>query len=351
MRFLLFPFVPVYHLVLLIRHWLFNIGLLRSESFNVPVIGLGNLSFGGTGKTPHVEYLVRLMQKQYHLAVLSRGYKRSTKGFLMSTTESGVKDIGDEPRQLKHKFPNLMVAVDEKRSRGIHLLLQQSPSPDVVLLDDAFQHRRVKPGLEILLTDYHHLYSKDYLFPIGRLRDIKLAARRASVIVVTKTPHVFSPFIKVDLLESLKPKPNQKVFFSFLKYGNFVPLGKKNQVAIPRSVGTILLVTGIADAEPLKDYLKNKCVDLIHHSYSDHYQFGEKDILHIVNSFDHIIGKNKIILTTEKDAGRLEESPYFRHLKNLPVFYLPVEVRFHQTEEESFDEFIINYVKSNKRHT
>lgn len=351
MRFLLFPFALLYQVILLFRHLLFDVGLLKSNSFAVPVIGVGNLRLGGTGKTPQIEYLVRLLQNQYHVAVLSRGYKRTTKGFLLANEDCSVEEIGDEPHQLLRKFPQLTVAVDEKRSRGIEELLAIKNPPRIILLDDAFQHRYVKPGLEILLTDYHNLYTQDYLFPVGRLRDINRAAKRASVIVVTKTPHVFSPFIKTELLEAIKPRPSQKVFYSYIKYGNFVPLAKKKQISVPRSLGTILLVTGIADAEPLKDYLRHKCIDLMHHSFSDHHQFSEKDILSIGNTFEHIIGKNKIILTTEKDAGRLEESPYFRHLENMPVFYLPIEVKFHQTEHESFDEYILNYVKNSRRNT
>ncbi len=351
MRYFLYPIALCYGLVLRIRHLLYDIGILRSVRFDAPIIGVGNLSFGGTGKTPHVEYLIKLLQNTYRPAVLSRGYKRSTKGYLLASPQSTVAEIGDEPLQIAQKFPDVPLAVDEQRVRGVQRLLDSELKPDVIILDDAFQHRKLRPGLEILLTDYYHLYSRDHLFPVGNLRDLQSIASRASVIIVTKTPHVFSPYIKQEILETLKPKPHQKLFFSFTKYGKMIPLSKGQDSLIPKNLVTILLVTGIADADPLKEYLRNKCIDLIHKQYPDHHNFTEQDIKAIVERYNQIIGTSKIILTTEKDTGRLKESPYFSLFENLPVFYLPIEVRFHKTEQVSFDDYIFNYVKKSRRNT
>jgi tetraacyldisaccharide 4'-kinase len=347
MRILLFPLALLYHALLVIRHMLFDIGILPSESFNLPVIGVGNLNLGGTGKTPHTEYLIRLFWKTHKVAVLSRGYKRKTKGFLLGTSESTAEDLGDEPKQYLNKFTDITVAVDEQRRRGIKQLLKMENPAEIIFLDDAFQHRYVKPGLNILLTDYHNLYTKDFLVPAGRLRDIKSSAKRADIIVVTKTPSVFSPFIEQSLLESLKPKKGQLIFYSYIKYGNLKPVNNLNQIIIPRSISSILLVTGIENPYPLKEYLNNKCIDLIHISFPDHHEYTEKDLSDIAYNFDKIIGRNKLIITTEKDAARLTDSPYFRTLENLPLFYQPIEIGFHKRSGISFDEYINDYVRKN----
>ncbi len=350
MRYHLFPLALAYSAVLRIRHLLFDIGIVRSHSFDLPVIGIGNISLGGTGKTPHTEYLVRLLQSDYRIAILSRGYKRRTKGFLLADAHTTARDIGDEPRQYVKKFPDVLVAVDEKRVRGIRCLLKHTPQPDLILLDDAYQHRRVKPGLEILLTEYSRVFSKDYLVPAGRLRDLKSAAVRAPVVVITKTPKVFSHFLQVDLMDKLKPVSHQLVFFSYIEYGTIRPVRNTKPVTLPRKLANILLVTGIANTRDLVTYLQAKCSFLTHKDYPDHHQFTEKDILDIVHTFTYTIGSNKIIVTTEKDAARLEESPYFRHLKDLPVFYIPIEVKFHQTGEVSFDDYILDYVTSHSKN-
>ncbi|MBS4059774.1 MAG: tetraacyldisaccharide 4'-kinase [Bacteroidetes bacterium] len=347
MKILLFPFALIYHFVLFLRHKLFDIGILPSESFGLPVICIGNLNLGGTGKTPHTEYIIRLFMKQHEIAVLSRGYKRKTKGFILGSSEKTSDEVGDEPKQYISKFPNITVAVDEQRRSGIKQLLKLQKPPEIILLDDAFQHRYVKPGLNILLTDYHNLYTKDYLVPAGRLRDIKSSAKRADIIVVTKTPAVFSPFIEQNLLESLKPKRSQTIYYSFLKYGNLKPVSNSNKLSIPRSISTILLITGIENPYPLKEHLNNKCIDLIHMPFSDHHVYSEKEINDIVYSYNAIIGRNKIIITTEKDAARLADSPYFRSLENLPLFFQPIEIGFHQKTGISFDEYISDYVRKN----
>lgn len=345
MRLLLFPLSLVFHVVLYIRHLMFDTGLLKSVSYNIPVIGVGNLSFGGTGKTPTIEFITRLLRSNYRTAILSRGYKRKRKGAFLLENNTNAFEAGDEARQYKQKFPDLQVAVAERRTDGMHLLLANNPAPEVVLLDDVFQHRYIKPGLNILLTDYHKLYTGDFLFPAGNLRDTRNAAKRADIIVVTKTPSVLSPFVKEEIINALRPGIHQKVFFSYLSFSNPYPIGKASQSRPLNTVSSILLVTGIANPYPLLEQMKRKCNDLFHKSFSDHHSFSENDFLVIRNSFENIIGRNKIIVTTEKDAARLGDSPYFSHLEDLPILVQPIRMVFHDSDYGSFDQTILNYVR------
>lgn len=351
MRYLLLPVSWLYSVTIALRHLLYDLGLLNRYSANIPVISVGNLSMGGTGKTPHIEYLIRLFKANYRVATLSRGYKRKTSGFLLADAHSKVTDIGDEPKQFLTKFNDIFVAVDEKRKRGIRILLAMEKAPDIILLDDAFQHLPVKPGMNILLTDYHHLYTKDYLFPTGTLRDNRKSAKNADIIIVTKTPTVFSPFIADELYGKIKPRPHQKLFFSYLKYGKLKPVQKNSYFAVPRNLSSVLLVTGIANTYPLKEYLQPQCTVLIELSFPDHHQYTEKDVQLIEKKFNDIIGKNKIIVTTEKDAVRFRDSEYLRIFEQIPLFYLPIEVAFHSTKGISFDEMMLDYVRKNQRNS
>lgn len=345
MRIFLLPLTWIYQLVLIFRHFFYNQGILKSTAFDLPVICVGNLSFGGTGKTPHIEYLIRLLSKDFKTAVLSRGYGRSTKGFLLAKSGMTYRDIGDESMQYLQKFNNITVAVDEQRVQGIQNLLASENPPDLILLDDAFQHRRVKAGLNVLLTDFHNMYPNDFLFPVGRLRDVVSAAKRANIIIVTKTPRVLSPFTRRRIVEIIKPKPHQRLYFSFIYYGSFMPVGEQSQIAIPRRVSTILLFCGIANPYPLQEFLQKRCTELITIDFPDHHAYTEKDMQGIVNEYARIFGRNKIIVTTEKDAMRLVDSPYFRLFNNIPLFYVPIEVRFHDTEYFNYDKQVLEYVR------
>ncbi|KAF0130736.1 MAG: Tetraacyldisaccharide 4'-kinase [Bacteroidetes bacterium] len=347
MRVFLLPFAWLYHLILIVRHAMFDSGLKSSQSFDLPVICVGNIRLGGTGKTPHIEYLVRLLQKKHKIAILSRGYGRLTKGFIEADSSKTADLIGDEPMQYVTKFPDVTVAVDEKRVEGIKKLQQKTTPPEIILLDDAFQHRNVKAGLNIVLTDYHNLYSDDLLFPSGMLRDTKSSVKRADAVIVTKTPAVFSPFIEQNLRDKLKLSPSQSLFFSYIYYGNMKPIVESTEACIPKSITTILLVTGIANSYPLKEYLNTRCIDLIEIKYGDHHRYTEKDLNLINSSFQNIIGKNKLIITTEKDAMRFKDSPYFRIIESLPLFYVPIKVAFHKSSGESFDAYIEKYVRKN----
>lgn len=318
---------------------------MPSFAYDIPVIGVGNLSFGGTGKTPTVEYLTQLLSKNYRIAILSRGYKRKRKGAFLLEKNTPAVEAGDESRQYKLKFPEIPVAVAEKRVEGMQILLGLDPTPEVVLLDDAFQHRAIRPGLNILLTDYHNLYTNDLLFPAGNLRDTKASAKRADIIVVTKMPAVLSPYVKEDVIRAIKPEPRQKVFLSYLEFTEPYPIGSNDKAKPFKNVSSILLVTGIVNSYPLIEHLRRKCNELFHKSYGDHHHFTEKNILDIRKSFEHIIGRNKIIVTTEKDAARLADSPYFSHLEGLPLLVQPVRMSFHPSDYESFDQTILNYVR------
>ncbi len=347
-KLLFLPLALIYQLVLFIRHKLYDLGIIRSKSFDLPIICVGNLSFGGTGKTPHIEYLTELLKSDYKIAILSRGYKRKSKGFKLADENAQYREFGDEPMQFLNKYDDIYIAVDENRVSGVNKLLRLDPGPNVILLDDAFQHRKIRAGLNILLTDYHNLYSRDFLFPAGNLRDSIMAAKRADIIVVTKTPKVFSPFIHRNLKESIKPAAHQKLCFSYLEYGRFIPLSKSNKINFPRQVNNIIMFSGIANPYPLQEHLQQMCQSLVTVGFKDHHEYTEKDILGIIEEFHNILGKSKIMVTTEKDAMRLVDSPYFCHLEHLPVFYVPVKVQFHEKEKSSFDKQVLAYVRENQ---
>lgn len=328
---------------------LFDNGILKSEEFDFPVIGIGNLSMGGTGKTPHVEKLVRLLSDKYKVAILSRGYGRKSKGYIKADQYSKYEDIGDEPMQYFRKFNNnVVIAVDADRRNGLKSLFEDKSTSDLVIMDDSFQHRYVKPGLNILLTDYHNLYTKDYLFPVGNLRDIRLRAKAADIIIVTKTHKILSPITRRNIQNYIKPTSKQKLYFSYIKYGNFIPLFEVNKGLIPKTINTILLFSGIANPYPLQEQLRFKCSELVSIDFPDHHDYTKKDMDMIKAKYDDLFTRKKIIVTTEKDAMRLINSPYLSALNNLPVFYIPIEVRLHKQDREMFDNQILEYVSKNK---
>lgn len=347
MKKLLLPISLIYSFVLFIRHKLYDWRLLKSKSFNIPNICVGNLNLGGTGKTPHIEYLIRLLSDNYKVAVLSRGYGRKTKGFLLAQENNSHKDIGDEPMQYLCKFKNIEVAVDENRCNGMNQLLKQKSPPQIVLLDDAYQHRKIKPGLNILLTDYYNLYSNDHLVPAGKLRDIKKAAKRAEIIVVTKSPNVITPYYRRDIEESLKPLHHQKIFYSYIEYQDFQTFSKLSKEFDIKDAKTVLLFCGIANTYSIEDHLKRKYNTISKIQFNDHHNFTEKDIDLVIEKYNSLIGKNKVIVTTEKDAMRLINSSFMNKFDDIPVFTIPIKVKFHKEESISFDEEILNYVKNN----
>ena len=339
LRFLLFPFSFIYYLITSIRNFLYDNQILKSYSFSIPIITVGNLSVGGTGKTPQIEYLIALLKDSYKTAVLSRGYKRKTSGFLLINKDNTYVDSGDEPMQYFKKFSNISVAVDEKRARGIQNLLRLKET-DVVLLDDAFQHRKVKGSYAILLTKYNDLFIKDFILPVGNLRESRRGAQRANAIVVTKCPENL-PLKEQEAISKLFNTYNAAVFFSKISYA--LSIRGINEIAVNElSNYKILLITGIANPTSLLSFLKSNNVDFDHLEYPDHHNFIEKDILKIKKRYQEIATKNKLILTTEKDFVRLE----FK-LNNL--YYLPIKTDFLEEKQQiNFDDLILSHIKNFK---
>lgn len=342
------PFAWLYAIVLSIRHWLYDCGILKSRSFSVPTICVGNLALGGTGKTPHTEYLIRLLKDKANVAVLSRGYGRESHGFILADENASYDKIGDEPLQYHKKFSDITVAVDEDRCDGVSKLMTLEPTPDVILLDDAYQHRKIKPGLNIILTEYYNLYKNDMLVPAGKLRDVKSAAKRADIIIVTKSPRVLLPYDKRDVVNLIDVKPYQKIFFTYIDFQEFTPINATARNTVLQDMKSVYLFCGIANPYPLEDYLKRKYNTLITNYYDDHHCFTDTDIDVILDGFNSVIGKNKIIVTTEKDLMRLTKASYLNKFENVPLFTIPIEVRFNdKKEEEIFNNLILEYVGKN----
>ncbi len=345
LRYLLLPVSILYGIVIFIRNRMYDSGLLPSVRFDNAVIVVGNLSTGGTGKTPMTEYLIRLLKKNYFIATLSRGYGRNTKGFLLADKNSTSYDVGDEPVQFKKKFTDVIVSVDENRRKGIQKLLLQFPQIKVILLDDAFQHRRVKPGFSILLTDYRKMYYDDFILPSGTLREWGMDKKRADVIVVSKAPSNITPVEKRIVIKKINPEPHQQVFFSYIKYAEpcSVFINTPN-FADWSQVNSVVLLTGISNAIPLEDYIKGKGVDIISHSFPDHHEFTMVEIARLKEVFEKLSSKNKIIITTEKDAMRLDKPGLVEMLSGLPFYYIPIETTFDVKEKDEFDQLILDYV-------
>lgn len=347
---LLLPVSCCYSWVMKIRNWLFDLSVLKSKTFDIPLISVGNLSFGGTGKTPHIEYLIRLLKDRYLVGTLSRGYGRDSNGFIIASKRSNYKYIGDEPMQFVKKFSDIKVAVDGDRRRGIQLLTEKYPELNVILLDDAFQHRYVKPGISILLTDYLKLYSEDHVLPSGTLRESRCGAKRADLIIVTKTPKVFSPITRRRIIEDLNPTPEQKILFSYISYNEPVPVNEVPDTPLPARYSYILLFTGIANEYPIQEYLERKCTELVKIKFPDHHPYTIEDLNRIKAQFEDIPSQKKAIFTTEKDLMRLKTPELSAIIKTLPLFYLPMEIDFHGNDREVFDKTINNYVEKNSRH-
>lgn len=348
-KLIIYPISLLYGLAVYVRNRLFDFGIIKSFFFDIPVISVGNLSVGGTGKSPHIEYLIRLLQDNFKIAVLSRGYKRKSRNFVTASDSVKWQEIGDEPMQFFNKFKknNIIIAVDEKRKRGIRNLINKFSDLSLILLDDAFQHRHVKPGLSVLLTDYYNPYYNDFLLPSGTLREPAIEAKRADIIVVTKCPRVLSPITIKTIEEKIKPAPHQELFFSYIKYDNLCPVSGINLDIIPDKFYSIMIVAGIANTYPLEEHLKRMCVELEILKFADHHNFSDNDIAIICKKFHNIVSKNKILVTTEKDLIRFENHKMFDSLKELPFFYVPIKIEFHKNYKNQFDQKILNYVRKN----
>jgi tetraacyldisaccharide 4'-kinase len=335
-RKILFPLSILYSAIASIRNFCYDKGLLKSYTFNLPIIVVGNISVGGTGKTPQIEYLIRIFADKYKVASLSRGYKRKSSGFILADSNANAEIIGDEPFQYYTKFPNIQVAVDADRKNGIEQLLSNPIKPNLILLDDAYQHRRVKAGFYILLTSYNELYSDDFQLPTGNLRESCKGAKRANIIVVTKCPSDLSIVEQDNIKDKLAISANQKLFFSTIEFDEYVYSENGKQLVSELQNVDKLLLAGIAKPHTFFAHLQSDKEDCL--TFSDHHQFTEKDLLEINNK-----AQNKIIITTEKDFVRLKGS-----LPKEQLFYLPIKAKF-LFESDNFDKIITTYVESSTR--
>lgn len=333
LRKILFPFAVLYGWITGLRNFLYDNGLLNSYSFDVPVIAVGNLSVGGTGKTPQIEYLIRLLSENYKVAVLSRGYKRKSKGFLLADGSANAEILGDEPFQYYRKFPKIQVAVDANRKNGIEQLLSQPEKPQVILLDDAYQHRKVKAGLYILLTAFDDLYTDDFILPTGNLREGRNGAKRADVIIVTKCPPNLSAEAKDEIRSKIRLQDRQRLFFSFIDYDNSVFSESDSVLVADIRQKPKLLVAGIAKPEPFFEYLKSTDDTLL--KFPDHHDFSSEDIAIISKTAGDLP-----VVTTEKDFVRLH-----RKLNSANLYFLPIKSSF-LSDSIAFDTIIIAHIMS-----
>lgn len=352
-RFLLFPFSLFYGIGIAVRNFCFNRNIIKQIEFDIPVISVGNITVGGTGKTPHIEYLICLLKDEFKIATLSRGYKRKTKGYILADRNSTPETIGDEPFQLFEKFPDINVAVAEKRVEGIQKLKSSIKGLKVVLLDDAFQHRYVKPGLSIVLIDYSRPVFKDYLLPAGDLRENPSGLHRANIVIVTKTPPDIKPIEKRIWSKELDLFPYQFLYFSTIHYENpisvFSPEKKLKPENLKKDFTDVLLLTGIANPSPIKKHLRHFSLKVHSLEFSDHHKFTSADIEKVETQFKLLPRNKSLVLTTSKDAVRL------RFIEDMPeklkknLYYLPIQIRILGKKQKEFNDNIIKYVKTNKR--
>lgn len=352
LKILLLPFAAIYGLITSFRNLLYDWNFLKQTKFETHTIGVGNLAVGGAGKTPHVEYLIKLLQTEgISLATLSRGYKRKTSGFVLADENSTADDIGDEPLMYKYKY-NVQVAVDARRVNGIKKLLDQEHPPKVVLLDDVFQHRSIKCGLNICVSDFNNPFFHDFLLPAGTLRESKKGIQRADIVIISKTPERTSPVDMRNILKDVNPRAHQKVFFSYLKYGELFSLtNPQDKIDTLKDLFRfrIIAFTGIANAAPMINYLKEYAAEVRHLPFSDHEDYTPKHLQDIEKYYRSFEGGNKILVTTEKDMMRLKNDSVWDIAQRMNIFVLPVEVTFKDKEEE-FNNLILKYVRANRIH-
>ena len=358
LKLFLFPFAFIFGLLTETRRWLYRVNLLQRVKPGIPSFGIGNLSVGGTGKTPVSMYLIKLLEQKYRLGFISRGYKRNTSGMVESTALSTWKEIGDEPYLVKKLFPQTQVIVDGKRIRALRFLEKKDPLIDVLVFDDILQHLKLKTGLQILLTEYSNPFYQDWILPIGRLREFRKNASYCDIVIMTKCPSILSPIERRHLENQISRYTKAKVFFSSLKYGNLVPLRtyldnhekQKKSDGLPLTIQhTTVGVCGIGNPFSFEEYLRRNSSFSVLVDFPDHHEYQREDIQKIKEIFNGIKAKEKIIVITEKDAVKLGGEEIVEEVKNLPMFVLPVEVKFDGNDQNDFEKLIQNYVEQNKR--
>lgn len=343
---ILYPLSFLYGMGVAFRNWLFNVGVLKSESFDVPIISVGNITVGGTGKTPMTEYIISMLSERCRVGVLSRGYKRKTCGYVVATENSTAREIGDEPCQMKQKFPKTMVCVDANRRRGIKNMMKQENAPEVIILDDAYQHRYVKPGISILLIDYGRLPSEDKLMPLGNLREPMKSKNRANMIVVNKCPHDIKPIEMRIIRKKIGAFPYQTLYFTSIAYSSLTPLLEAEKLSSVSDYSAICL-SGVANAKPFIEHVSTLVSKMEVLEYGDHYNFGEKDLKKVENLFNTLPEGKRIIIVTEKDAMRLKDCGSLPESLRRYIYYIPIRLSFINGENRSFDNLILDYVDRN----
>lgn len=342
-RYLTLPLSFVYGIIIKLRNLLYDKNILKSASFNFPIICVGNLAVGGTGKTPMTEYIIQLLGNRYQIATLSRGYKRKTTGFAIANETTTAIEIGDEPMQFHQKFPHITVAVGEERLVAIPQLLHQRPQTQCIILDDAFQHRQVKAGLNILLTDFKNLYTRDFMLPAGDLRDVRSSSKRAQCIVVTKCKSSLSIEESRAIIKELNPHEQQQVFFSEIQYG--MPYHLFSRQTINMDTNTqVLLITGIANPRPIQEFLNKHVHSYDMLRYADHHIFDSDDLKDIQNQYSKMNATEAIILTTEKDAVRLQK--FEPQLKDYPIYAIPIQHHLLFDGGKAFEEMLCTFIQS-----
>lgn len=335
-RILLYPLAIIYNLITRFRNRLYDLGIKPSAHFDIPLINVGNITVGGTGKTPMVEYLIRLITEEYKAATLSRGYGRKSRGFRIANKEDTAATIGDEPFQIYNKFSGkVIVSVGEERALAIPNLMDEHPEIQAIVLDDAFQHRKVKPSLNILLTDYNRLFFKDYLLPSGRLRESREGAKRADVIVVTKCPMTINGEEMIVIQKSVSNYVSRPIFFTSIRYGSPVSFGRKDA----ELKDNVVLVTGIANTLTLEKYIAKSFKIVEHLKFNDHHVYKRNDIQHIAMKCQ----SGSIVITTEKDMVKMIGSEFMDVIRSLPIFYLPIQTIFIK-DGEDFDAIVLNHI-------
>jgi tetraacyldisaccharide 4'-kinase len=351
----LYPASLLYGLITSIRNFLYDTGILHSVEFPFPVICVGNITVGGTGKTPHTEYLAELLRENYKIATLSRGYKRKTSNFRIATSSALVSEIGDEPIQIFRNFPDVLVTVDKNRVHGVKRILQEYPETEVIILDDGFQHRRITPGFSILISDFERLFVRDHMMPYGNLRESKGNKRRADMILITKCPENISPIQRRLIVKEIDKSPYQNLYFTTLRYKPPVSVfnlphdAPSSELSECADCG-IVLITGIAKPEPLKEYLQKSYREIIHLSFPDHHNFSEKDLVSMSSAYNNLKSTTRYLFTTEKDAVRMREFANIAEPIKSAFFYIPVGIYFLNEDKDEFDNLIIDYVRKNHRN-
>lgn len=350
MRKLLLPLSLIYGLITTLRNIFFDIGILKSKSFKLPIIGVGNLSVGGTGKSPHVLYIANLLKETRRLAILSRGYGRVSKGYKSVDVNDFAREVGDEPLQYKHQLKEVKVAVCEKRVLGVESILHESRDTNLIILDDSFQHRYLKPSLNLLITDFNSLFYNDFVIPAGNLRERRIGVKRANAVIVSKTPSVFEIEKCNQIFERIKKYGVSNIFFSYMHYRDELTFISGGSVKLDQIKDyAVFLVAGIANPQPLIDFVSERCNKVESQLFKDHHSFTVGDMIHLKKKFDKFADQQtgeKIILTTRKDAMRLMIPELLVLIKDLPIAIIDIEVKFHSYGSKTFDQYIQNYVKT-----